>query len=188
MVAHIVSHRGERETWLTGEEAQGLFSPSPLPLRANLNRARDVWVWGKGLIDIEHFHRDHVAFFVTLFKGYRCNELNEITMKKSFLWEPEKINLKSTGIGKTQVKSSCARFHFVNALEVFLLSDSNNTHENLFFGVISFSSLHLQPLKSVKRMQCGLGKNVQYRSNSALRKEIKITQFPNGFRLKTKHD
>ena len=33
----------------------------------------------------------------------------------------------STGIEKTQAKSSCARFHFVKALEVFLLSGSHNT-------------------------------------------------------------
>ena len=136
MVAHIVSHRGERETRLTGEEAQGPFSSSRLPLRANLNRARDVWGWGRGFTDIEHFHRDHVAF---LFLHYRCNELNEVTLKKRFLWEPEKITFKF--YRNWEVKWSCTRFHFVKALEVFLLSGSHNTHKKLLFGVISFSSL-----------------------------------------------
>ena len=32
----------------------------------------------------------HIASFITLFKGYSCNKLYEITLKKRFLWEPEK--------------------------------------------------------------------------------------------------
>ena len=35
-----------------------------------------------------------VAFFVTLFKGYKCNKLHEITPKKRLLWEPEKTTFE----------------------------------------------------------------------------------------------
>ena len=31
-----------------------------------------------------------MAFFFTLFKGYKCNKLYEITLKKTFLLEPPK--------------------------------------------------------------------------------------------------
>ena len=34
----------------------------------------------------------HIASFFTLYKGYSCNKLYEITLKKRFLWEPEKKN------------------------------------------------------------------------------------------------
>ena len=37
----------------------------------------------------------HIAFFFTLFEGYKCNKLYEITPKKRFLLEPEKTNFKS---------------------------------------------------------------------------------------------
>ena len=37
-------HRGERETWLTGDEAPlRPFSPSRLSLRANFHREKDAW-------------------------------------------------------------------------------------------------------------------------------------------------
>ena len=36
-----------------------------------------------------------IAFFFTLFKSYKCNKLYEITAKKKFLLESEKINFKS---------------------------------------------------------------------------------------------
>ena len=34
-------------------------------------------------------------WFFTLFEGYKCNKLYEITQKQRVLWEPEKINFKS---------------------------------------------------------------------------------------------
>ena len=34
----------------------------------------------------------HIAFFFTLFNGFKCNKLYEITPKKRFLLEPEKTN------------------------------------------------------------------------------------------------
>ena len=37
----------------------------------------------------------HIAFFFTLFEGYKCNMLYEITPKKKFLLEAEKTNFKS---------------------------------------------------------------------------------------------
>ena len=63
--------------------------------------------------------------------------------KDNFLWEPEKINFKFHGIEKTQVKSSCIRFHVVKfeAFEVFF----SGFHENLFFRVISSSYYSYSP-------------------------------------------
>ena len=52
----------------------------------------------------------HITFFYTLFKGYKCNKLYEITPKKRFLGSPRKQISNFTGIEKTQVKSSCIRF------------------------------------------------------------------------------
>ena len=60
-VFRMVWQRGERETRVTGDDAQGTmgrvkkgglapsrpFSPSYLPLRANFHRERDVWVRGR---------------------------------------------------------------------------------------------------------------------------------------------
>ena len=37
----------------------------------------------------------HIAFFFTLFECLKCNKSYEITLKKKFLWEPEKTNFKS---------------------------------------------------------------------------------------------
>ena len=37
----------------------------------------------------------HIAFFFTLFKGFKCNKLYEITLKRRFLLEPEKTTFKS---------------------------------------------------------------------------------------------
>ena len=45
--ASFFSSRGERETWVTGDESQGtLLSPSRLPLRPRFHRERDIWVRG----------------------------------------------------------------------------------------------------------------------------------------------
>ena len=38
---------------------------------------------------------NHIAFFLTLFKSYRCNLLSVITPKTISYGEPEKINLNS---------------------------------------------------------------------------------------------
>ena len=37
---------------------------------------------------------NHITFFLTFFKGQRCNKSSVVTPKKTFLWEPEKINVK----------------------------------------------------------------------------------------------
>ena len=37
----------------------------------------------------------NLVFFFTLFKGYKCNKLNKIILKKRFLLEPKKTNFKS---------------------------------------------------------------------------------------------
>ena len=58
----------------------------------------------------------HIAFFYTLFKGYKCNKLYEITPKKRFLGSPRKQISNFTGIEKTQVKSSCIRFFRLHSL------------------------------------------------------------------------
>ena len=45
----------------------------------------------KHLVPVNNFK--HIAFFFALFKGFKCNKLYEITLKKRFILEPEK-NLK----------------------------------------------------------------------------------------------
>ena len=35
----------------------------------------------------------HIAFFLTLFKGYKCYKLYEITPKKRFLLEPHSLTV-----------------------------------------------------------------------------------------------
>ena len=42
----------------------------------------------------------HIAFFLTLFKGNKCNKLYEITPKKIFLWEPKKQTSKASNFTK----------------------------------------------------------------------------------------
>ena len=58
----------------------------------------------------------HIAFFCTLFKGYKCNKLYEITPKKRSLGSPRKQISNFTGIEKTQAKSSCIRFFRLHSL------------------------------------------------------------------------
>ena len=83
----------------------------------------------------------HSAFFFTLFKGYKCNKLYEITPKKRFLSEPEKTNFKSLKFHKL-MKSICMTM-FSQFLYLFSLAP-------ISFGVISRNLSHLKPLKSVK--------------------------------------
>ena len=58
----------------------------------------------------------HIAFFYTLFTGYKCNKLYEITPEKRFLGSPRKQISNVTGIEKTQVKSSRIRFFRLHSL------------------------------------------------------------------------
>ena len=58
----------------------------------------------------------HIAFFCTLFKGYKCNKLYEITPKKRSLGSPRKQISNFTGIEKTQAKSLCIRFFRLHSL------------------------------------------------------------------------
>ena len=44
-------------------------------------------------------------YFLTLFEGYKCNKLYEITLKKKLSWKPEKTNFKSFKFHKMK---SCA--------------------------------------------------------------------------------
>ena len=54
-----------------------------------------------------------IAFFLTLFKGYKCNRLYEITPKKQFLWEPAKTNFKSFEFHKTGLKIKKSSGHLL---------------------------------------------------------------------------
>ena len=65
----------------------------------------------------------HIAFFFTLFKGYRYNQLPVIMPKTISFGSLGKKISNFTGIVKTQVKSLYARFHFVKfeAFEVYFL-------------------------------------------------------------------
>ena len=92
----------------------------------------------------------HIIFFFTLLKGYRCNQLSVITPKTISYGRPRKKISNFTGTEKRQVKLSCARLYFMK----FEASEDCfwGSNKNLFFRVISYNLLHLQPLKSVKRM------------------------------------
>ena len=65
----------------------------------------------------------HIAFFFTLFKGYRYNQLSVIMPQTISFGSLGKEISNFTGIVKTQVKSLYARFHFVKfeAFEVYFL-------------------------------------------------------------------
>ena len=67
-------------------------------------------LWWRETLYMSQNKLSHIAFFCTLFKGYKCNKLYEITPKKRFLGSPRKQISNFTGIEKTQVKSSCIRF------------------------------------------------------------------------------
>ena len=55
----------------------------------------------------------HIAFFFTLFKGYKCNKLYEITPKKGPYWSPRKQTPKASNFTKWSL-----------ALVIFIFSGS----------------------------------------------------------------
>ena len=80
---------------------------------------------------------------------FPCNKLHEITLKKRFLWEPEKTNFQSFKFHK--MKSDAWRFspvfpQFKWNLKFFF----SGSHKKLS-GVITYNWLHLPPLKSVNK-------------------------------------
>ena len=84
---------------------------------------------------------NHIAFFFTLFEGYKCHKLYERTPNKRFLWSPSKQTSKASNFLK--MKSYAWRFYlcFLNLWNLkFVLS---GCHKNLSFGVISHNFLHL---------------------------------------------
>ena len=60
----------------------------------------------------------HIAFFFTLFKGYKCNTLYEITLKKRFLLEPKKTNFKSLKFSQNEVLHMTILDHFTFVLSI----------------------------------------------------------------------
>ena len=62
-----------------------------------------------------------VAFFLTIFEGYKCNKLYEITPKKRFLCEPKKTNFKSFKFHETKSHAWWFYLCFLNSCEIWNL-------------------------------------------------------------------
>ena len=78
----------------------------------------------------------YIASFFTLFKGYSCNKLYQITPKKRFLWEPEKkIHFKSFKFHDMKFYAWWFYLCFLNPvkLEIYFLM----LPEEIVFGVIT---------------------------------------------------
>ena len=86
---------------------------------------------------------NHSAFFFTLFECYKCHNLYEITPKKKFLWElsPSKQTSKASNFTKWNLAHDdfTPVFSIPLKFEIYF----SGSHKNLFFGVISYSLLHL---------------------------------------------
>ena len=90
--------------------------------------------WTETLTLYQSILSPSIAFFLTLFKGYKCNKVYEVTPKKRFSWEQEKIDSNFTGIEKTQVKSSCTWFHLMDSILMHLLCTELHLQSDLFFN------------------------------------------------------
>ena len=53
-----------------------------------------------------------MAFFFTLFKGYKCNKLYEISLKKRFLLEPQKQTSEASNFTKQSLAHDNFTFVF----------------------------------------------------------------------------
>ena len=60
----------------------------------------------------------HIAFFFTLFKGYKCNKLYEITRKKRFSLEPEKTNFKTFKFWLNEILLMTILDHFTRVFSI----------------------------------------------------------------------
>ena len=60
----------------------------------------------------------HIAFFFTLFKGYKCNKLYEITPKKRFSLEPEKTNFKTFKFSHNEILLMRILDHFTRVFSI----------------------------------------------------------------------
>ena len=60
----------------------------------------------------------YVAFFFTLFKGFKCNKLHEITLKKRFLLEPEKTNFKILKFSQNEILLMTILDHFTSVFSI----------------------------------------------------------------------
>ena len=58
-----------------------------------------------------------IVFFFTLFKGFKCNKLNKIILKKRFLLEPEKTNFKSLKFHKVKSYAWQCYLRFLSSCE-----------------------------------------------------------------------
>ena len=91
----------------------------------------------------------HIAFFFTLFKGYRYNQLPVIMPKTISFGSLGKKISNFTGIVKTQVKSLYARFHFAKIWSIWSLFSPApiRTFPLEWFHI----TYYIKPLKSVKK-------------------------------------
>ena len=70
----------------------------------------------KHLVPVNNFK--HIAFFFTLFKGYKCNKLYEITPKKRFSLEPEKTNFKTFKFSHNEILLMTILDHFTRVFSI----------------------------------------------------------------------
>ena len=70
----------------------------------------------KHLVPVNNFK--HIAFFLALFKGFKCNKLYEITPKKRFILEPEKTNVKNLKFSHNEILLMTILDHFTCVFSV----------------------------------------------------------------------
>ena len=60
----------------------------------------------------------HIAFFFTVFEGYKFNKFYEITPKKRFLCEPKKNKLQKLQISQNEILCMMILLVFFNSCEI----------------------------------------------------------------------
>ena len=85
-------------------------------MRKKIESNKKLLFWFSVDKTLYHNNFKHIAFFVTLSEGYKCNKLYEVTPKKRFLWESNKTNFKFF-----KFRLNFSHFHFLVALKLSLI-------------------------------------------------------------------
>ena len=86
----------------------------------------------------------NIASFFTLFKGYSCNKLYEITLKKRFLWEPEKKKLQKLQISQREILCMMILPVFSQSCEIWNLF-SRAPIRNIVFVLLQITNYTYSP-------------------------------------------
>ena len=90
----------------------------------------------------------HIASFFTLFKGYSCNKLYEITPKKRFLWEPEKKKLQKLQISQHEIFNCMMILPvFSQSCEIWNLFSQSPPIRNIVFVLLQITNYTYSPQK-----------------------------------------